>query len=152
MNNLENVFSMLSEPRHDSDDPQSSRIQAAMGDSGSVILLSKYPCFILRLVYGILREVEGCTAEGPPMNIDHGLLMILCCPETKQPVSLADPSLIQKLNEAIARGELKNRGQKSVSEPIDGGLLRVDGKILYPVREDIPVMLIEEGIPLPQRT
>jgi uncharacterized protein len=35
-----------------------------------------------------------------------------------------------------------------VAENLDGGLLRADKKILYPVREDIPVMLIEEGIPL----
>jgi uncharacterized protein YbaR (Trm112 family) len=35
-----------------------------------------------------------------------------------------------------------------VSEKLDGGLLRADRKILYPVREDIPVMLIEEGIPV----
>jgi uncharacterized protein YbaR (Trm112 family) len=26
--------------------------------------------------------------------------------------------------------------------------LRADKKILYPIREDIPVMLIEEGIPV----
>jgi uncharacterized protein YbaR (Trm112 family) len=33
-------------------------------------------------------------------------------------------------------------------EPLDGGLIRGDRKMLYPIREDIPVMLIEEGIPL----
>jgi uncharacterized protein len=27
-------------------------------------------------------------------------------------------------------------------------LIRADRQILYPIREDIPVMLIEEGIPL----
>jgi uncharacterized protein YbaR (Trm112 family) len=31
-----------------------------------------------------------------------------------------------------------------------GGLVRADNKILYPIREDIPVMLIDEGIPLEQ--
>ena len=35
-----------------------------------------------------------------------------------------------------------------VADKLDGGLLRADKKILYPIREDIPVMLIEEGIPL----
>jgi uncharacterized protein len=29
-------------------------------------------------------------------------------------------------------------------------LIRPDQKILYPIREGIPVMLIEEGIPLDQ--
>jgi uncharacterized protein YbaR (Trm112 family) len=84
------------------------------------------------------------------MSIDKDLLAILCCPETKQPVSLADPSLVKKLNEAAARGGLKNKGKKLVSEQLDGGLIRADQKILYPIRENIPVMLIEEGIPLEQ--
>jgi len=48
----------------------------------------------------------------------------------------------------VSRGELKNRAMKPVTETLDGGLIRADRKILYPIREDIPVMLIEEGIPL----
>lgn len=84
------------------------------------------------------------------MSVDDDLLAILCCPETKQPVHLADPSLIHKLNEAVKRGGLKNKGNQPVVEPLDGGLVRADMKILYPIREDIPVMLIEEGIPLEQ--
>lgn len=83
-----------------------------------------------------------------PVNIDKDLLAILCCPDTKQDVSLADDAMIAKLNEAVTRGQLKNKGSKPVTEPLDGGLVRADRKILYPIREDIPVMLIEEGIPL----
>jgi uncharacterized protein YbaR (Trm112 family) len=83
-----------------------------------------------------------------PVNIDKDLLAILCCPDTKQDVNLADEALIAKLNEAMSRGQLKNKGNKPVTEPLDGGLIRSDRKILYPIREDIPVMLIEEGIPL----
>ena len=84
------------------------------------------------------------------VNLDKDLLAILCCPETKQGVVLADDSLIQKLNGAIERGALKNKAQKPVTEKLDGGLIRSDNQILYPVREDIPVMLIDEGIPLAQ--
>ena len=84
------------------------------------------------------------------MAIDKDLLAILCCPETKQPVSLADESLIQRVNEAIGRGKLQNKGKQGVTLPVDGGLVRADAKILYPIRENIPVMLIEEGIPLEQ--
>lgn len=83
-----------------------------------------------------------------PVNIDKDLLAILCCPETKQAVRLADATLIAKLNEAVSQGQLKNKAGKPVTEPLDGGLIRQDGAILYPVREDIPVMLIEEGLPL----
>lgn len=84
------------------------------------------------------------------VNLDKDLLAILCCPDTKQNVTLADDSLIQKLNAAIGRSELKNKAKKNVTEKLDGGLIRADNKILYPVREDIPVMLIDEGIPLEQ--
>ncbi len=84
------------------------------------------------------------------MSFDKDLLAILCCPETKQPVSLADPTLVRRLNEAVTDGTLRNKATKLVSEQLDGGLLRADQKILYPIRENIPVMLIDEGIPLEQ--
>jgi uncharacterized protein YbaR (Trm112 family) len=85
-----------------------------------------------------------------PVQKDKDLLAILCCPETKLDVSLADDALIGKVNDAVSRGVLKNKAQKPVTEMLDGGLIRADKKILYPIREDIPVMLIEEGIPLDQ--
>jgi Uncharacterized conserved protein len=81
--------------------------------------------------------------------IDPELLKILCCPETHQSVAVADPSLIKELNVQIASGQLRNRAGQSVTEQIEGGLLRADGKVLYPVRSHIPVMLIDEAIPLP---
>jgi uncharacterized protein len=84
------------------------------------------------------------------MSIDADLLAILCCPETKQKVSLADDALIEAVNAASSRGQLKNKGNRPVSGPIDGGLIREDREVLYPIRENIPVMLIEEGIPLGQ--
>ena len=85
-----------------------------------------------------------------PVKVDKDLLSILCCPETKLDVSLADDALINKINDAVNRGVLKNKIHKPVTELLDGGLIRSDRKILYPIREDIPVMLIEEGIPLDQ--
>lgn len=82
------------------------------------------------------------------VNVDQELLAILCCPDTKQEVALAEDSLIARLNDLIAKGELKNKAGHPVTEKLDGGLIRADRKVLYPIREDIPVMLIEEGIPL----
>ena len=84
------------------------------------------------------------------MAIDKDLLAILCCPETKQAVTLADSVLIEQLNGAIKGRQLQNTGKQVVTDPMEGGLLRADSKILYPIRENIPVMLIEEGIPLTQ--
>ena len=75
-------------------------------------------------------------------------LAILCCPETHQPLALADAALVARLNKLQASGVLKNRVAKPVTAALDEGLLRQDGKIVYPVRQNIPVMLIDEGIPI----
>jgi len=80
--------------------------------------------------------------------VDKELLEMLCCPETKEDVSLVTGALIEDLNQKIEAGGLKNRGGEIVKEKMDSGLLRADGKFLYPIREDIPIMLIDEAIPV----
>ena len=82
------------------------------------------------------------------MPVSQELLEILVCPETRQPVSEAANDLIARLNGEIEAGKLRNRGGDAVSQAIEEGLLREDGKVLYPVEDGIPVMLIEESIEL----
>ena len=81
------------------------------------------------------------------MPLDPALLEILCCPETKQAVTLLDAASLHVLNRKIANGEVQNTGGNPVKEPLDGGLIRSDKKVAYPVREMIPIMLVEEGLP-----
>jgi uncharacterized protein len=76
------------------------------------------------------------------------LLKILVCPETKQPLKLADARILERVNLAVAGGYLRNRGGERVKERIEEALVREDGGVLYPVRENIPVMLLDEAIPL----
>ena len=80
--------------------------------------------------------------------IDRYLLDILACPENKTPVKLADQSLIDAINRAMEKGEVEKRDGQKVEQPIDGGLVREDGLYLYPIREGIPIMLIDEAIPM----
>lgn len=80
--------------------------------------------------------------------IDPELLKIMCCPETHQEIELADAALIAKLNERIGASQINNRAGQPVKERIDGGLIRKDKKFLYPIRQEIPIMLIDEAIPL----
>ncbi|HZO28466.1 MAG TPA: hypothetical protein VFH48_21025 [Chloroflexota bacterium] len=80
--------------------------------------------------------------------VDASLVAILACPETHQPVHLADEATVAKLNAAIEAGTVKNRDGEAVGEKVQTGLIREDGAYLYPVRDDIPVMLIGEALPL----
>ena len=82
------------------------------------------------------------------MAIDEALLKILVCPENKTPVALAETGIIQTLNQKIAQGSLRNRCGETITEKIDAGLIREDKRFLYPIREDIPIMLIDEAIEL----
>ena len=82
------------------------------------------------------------------MPVAQDLLDILVCPESRQPVKPAPESLLADLNRRIQAGTLRNRGGGTVDKPITEGLLREDGRVLYIVDDDIPVMLVEESIEL----
>jgi len=84
--------------------------------------------------------------------VNPDLLKILCCPETYQPLREATPEVVNDLNQRISSGNLKNRAGKQVAERLGGGLIRSDGKYLYPIREEIPIMLIDEALPLQHDT
>ena len=43
---------------------------------------------------------------------------------------------------------LRNRGGDPVEKEIGEGLIREDGRVLYPVDDGIPVMLVDESIEL----
>ena len=90
-------------------------------------------------------ETPGSGALGGDPMIHPELLEILCCPETRQPVREAPKHLVESVNRAIQDGGFAG-GDAPSPGPLDGGLLREDGKFLYPVRNGIPIMLIEERI------
>ena len=82
------------------------------------------------------------------MPIDDELIEILACPETRQPVTLAPAEILDKLNSEIDAGRLRNRGGDVVEKRIEEGLVREDGKVLYIIEDDIPIMLIDQSIEL----
>lgn len=82
--------------------------------------------------------------------ISSEFLAMIRCPENRSVLALADSALIKQLNVAIRGGRIINRCGQVVAEPLDGGLVREDNTILYPIVREIPVLLIDEGIPLEQ--
>ena len=83
--------------------------------------------------------------------VDQSLLDILVCPETKQPLHAAETAVLESLNASIRGGSVRTRGGEAVTDEILEGLVREDGTVLYPVRDDIPIMLIDESIQLSQQ-
>ena len=80
--------------------------------------------------------------------VDPDLLSILVCPENKTSLELVEGETIERLNALRESGELKNRSGNAVEEAFEAGLLREDGKYLYMIQQDIPIMLIDEAIPM----
>ena len=84
--------------------------------------------------------------------IPADLSEILRCPQTGQALAVCAPELLAELNRRIAlssAGGIHTLAGQPVARPLDGGLVRLDGGALYPVWDDIPVLLVEEAIPLP---
>lgn len=80
------------------------------------------------------------------MAIDGKLLEILCCPVSKSPLTRLSPKRLAKLNQAIAAGEVQYIGGEAVESPLREALITEDSRVIYPVRDDIPVLLEEQGI------
>lgn len=78
------------------------------------------------------------------------LLAILRCPEDHSLLSQAEAPLVSRLNAAIQEGRLVNRAGQRVERPIEGGLVRAAGDVLYPIVDQIPIMLQDEAIALAQ--
>ncbi|MCH7684949.1 MAG: hypothetical protein IIB35_14730 [Gemmatimonadetes bacterium] len=84
--------------------------------------------------------------------MDRELLEILCCPKTKVPVEMLSEDKLKAVNDRIGRGDVKTVDGSKVDKPLDSGLITEDGKTIYRIDDDIPIMLIDEGIPADQIT
>ena len=80
--------------------------------------------------------------------LDPELLTYLVCPETHQDIVEANESEVTRLNGLIREGKIQTVAGKTVDESIEGALIRSDGLVAYPVRDEIPIMLVAEGLDL----
>lgn len=78
--------------------------------------------------------------------MDKRLLDILCCPVSKTPLRPAQRDELDRLNRAIGNGAVDTVAGVRVTAPLAAALITTDGKVIYRVEDDIPVLLPEEGI------
>lgn len=80
------------------------------------------------------------------MPVKPDLLEILCCPLTKTLLRILTPEEVQKINERVAAGAVQFESGTQVRDPLQEGLITVDNARIYTVRDNIPVMLVDESI------
>ena len=78
--------------------------------------------------------------------MDKRLLDILCCPVSKTPVKLLSRTQLDALNREIAQHAVRTTAGTEVQSALSAGLITTDGKLIYRIDDDIPVMLADEAI------
>ncbi len=84
------------------------------------------------------------------MPVDRKLLEILRCPVTKQPVSPLSTEKLAALNKAIETEEVQYQDGSKIDTPVEEALITDNGRTIYRVDEDIPIMLEDQSIPTEQ--
>ena len=82
--------------------------------------------------------------------MDRSLLDIVCCPVTRSSLEPLPDRELAILNERIAAHRIRNREAAVVTEPLTEALVTRSGKLVYPVRDGVPVLLEEQAMPLAQ--
>ena len=85
-----------------------------------------------------------------PTQLSSEFIELLRCPESRTRLAPADSALLARLNSAIDQRRLKNKIGQTIETPLEGALVREDRTVCYPIVQDIPILLAEEGILLDQ--
>ena len=84
--------------------------------------------------------------------MDKRLLDILCDPVSKTPLRMLSANELSALNRAVEAGSLDTVAGEKVKAPLQAGLITTDGKVVYRIEDDIPVMLADESIAVAEIT
>ena len=78
--------------------------------------------------------------------MDQALLDIPCDPVSKTPLIALDKADLGKLNEAIAGGDVVTVEGEPVPSALEAALITEDRRVIYPIEDDIPILLADRGI------
>lgn len=78
--------------------------------------------------------------------IEAHILEILACPATHRKLHPLGPDKLQLLNNRIASGRAIYVNGDTIVSPLQAALVTDNDTLIYPVEEDIPVLLVERGI------
>ena len=84
------------------------------------------------------------------MIIPADLLNLLRCPATGQTLAQADAALLAQVTVRRTTREQRSSddGKATGVDGIGAALVRADRKLLFPIRDGIPILLMEEAISL----
>ena len=80
--------------------------------------------------------------------MDPNLLNIICCPVTREKLSIATTKQLEFINAEIANSTLKKLDGSIAEKPQSKALINATKTLLYPIEEDIPILLENEAIEL----
>lgn len=84
--------------------------------------------------------------------MDKRLLDLLCCPLSRQPLSLLEPAGLDALNRAIEQGSVLRHDGSRQESVIASALITRDRKRIYRIDDSIPVLLVDASISTAQVT
>jgi uncharacterized protein YbaR (Trm112 family) len=94
-------------------------------------------------------SVPGNSSAERKSMIDSKLVEMLRCPIDGNRLELAEKTLLEQVNDAIGRGELRDRMDQKVLVPVDDLLVNLGEKRGYPIRGGIPSLVADQSFELP---